>query len=165
MLDKATIENLLTALGRQIESMKEEPIDIVICGGASLNVLGQVRRTTRDIDIIGIIERKKSGKFNVIEAVLPQWFLDAAERVRKDFGLPVNWINTEPTSVVRLGLPRNFEERLIKKRYSKALCVYYVSRLDQIHLKLYASADRGGHHIDDLMELNPSSKEIKQAAL
>lgn len=46
MLDKATIENLLTALGKQIESMKEGPINIAVCGGASLNVLGQVRRTT-----------------------------------------------------------------------------------------------------------------------
>lgn len=46
MLDKATIENLLTALGKQIESMQEGPINIAVCGGASLNVLGQVRRTT-----------------------------------------------------------------------------------------------------------------------
>ena len=88
MLDKATIENLLTALGKQIELMKEGPIEIVICGGASLNVLGQIRRTTKDIDIMGIIKRDKSGKLDIIEAVLPQWFTSAAERVKKDFNLP-----------------------------------------------------------------------------
>ena len=165
MLDKATIENLLTALGKQIESMKRGPIDIVVCGGASLNVLGQIRRTTKDIDIMGIFEREKSGELNIKEAVLPKWFMDAADRVKKDFNLPDNWINVGPTSIVRFGLPKNFEKRLVKKRYSKGLSVYYISRLDQIHFKLYASADRGGHHVDDLVALKPKNKEIEQAAL
>ena len=101
MLDKATIENLLTALGKQIESIKEGPINIAVCGGASLNVLGQVMRTTKDIDIMGIVRREESGKFSVEEAVLPQWFMDAADRVKRDFNLPVNWINVGPTSIVR----------------------------------------------------------------
>lgn len=30
---------------------------------------------------------------------------------------------------------------------------------------MYASADRGGHHLDDLMALKPKNKEIEQAAL
>ena len=165
MLDKATIENLLTALGKQIELMKEGPIELVICGGASLNVLGQIRRTTKDIDIMGILKREESGKLDIIEAVLPQWFIDAAERVKKDFNLPENWINVEATSIVRFGLPKDFTKRLIKKSYSKALFVYYISRLDQIHFKLYASADKGSHHVDDLMDLKPTNKEIEQAAL
>lgn len=165
MLDKTTIENLLTALGKQIESMKQGPINIIVCGGASLNVLGQIRRTTKDIDIMGIYERGRSGNLNVKEAVLPQWFMNAADRVRRDFNLPEGWINVGPTSIVRFGLPKNLEKRLVKKRYSKALSVYYISRLDQIHFKLYASADRGGHHVDDLVALKPKSKEIEQAAL
>lgn len=61
--------------------------------------------------------------------------------------------------------PKNFERRLIKKSYSKDLYVYYISRLDQIHFKLYASADKGGHHVGDLMSFKPSSKEMEQAAL
>jgi len=165
MLDKATIENLLTALGKQIELMKEGPIEIVVCGGASLNVLGQIRRTTKDIDIMGIIKRDKSGKLDIIEAVLPQWFTDAADRVKKDFNLAGNWINVEATSIVRFGLPKDFTARMIKKRYSKALWVYYISKLDQIHFKLYASADKGGHHVVDLIDLKPTNKEIEQAAL
>ena len=164
MLDKATIENLLTALGKQIELIKEGPIGIVVCGGASLNVLGQIKRTTKDIDIMGIIKRDKSGKLDIIEAVLPQWFTDAAERVKKDFNLPENWINVEATSIVRFGLPKDFTTRMIKKSYGKALWVYYISKLDQIHFKLYASADKGGHHVDDLTDLKPTNKEIEQAA-
>jgi hypothetical protein len=165
MLDKATKENLLTALVKQIESIKQGPINIVVCGGASLNVLGQIKRTTKDIDIMGVFERDESGKFSVKEAVLPKWFIDAAERVKKDFNLPDNWINVGPISIVRFGLPKDFEKRLVKKRYSKVLNVYYISRLDQIHFKLYASADRGGHHVDDLMALKPKNKELEQAAL
>ena len=165
MLDKSTIEYLLTALGKQIESVKQGPINIVVCYGASLNVLGQIRRTTKDIDIMGIFEREKSGKLNVREAVLPKWFMDAADRVRKDFNLPESWINVGPTSIVRFGLPKNFEKRLVKKRYSKALSVYYISRLYQIHFKLYASVDRGGHHVDDLVALKPKNREIERAAL
>ncbi len=164
MLDKATIENVLTALGKQIEFIKKGPINIIVCGGAALNVLGQIRRTTKDIDIVGILKKEESGKLTIQEAVLPQWFVDAAERVKRDFNLTDSWINVGPTSIVRFGLPNNLEHRLIKKRYSKALYVYFISRLDQIHFKLYASADRGGYHIDDLMALKPKSGELEQAA-
>jgi hypothetical protein len=90
--------------------------------------------------------------------------MDAAERVKRDFNLPETWINVGPTAIVRLGLPFNLEQRLTKKRYSSALYVYFISRLDQIHFKLYASADRGGHHIDDLMALNPKTEELERAA-
>jgi hypothetical protein len=181
MLDKVTIANLLTALGKQIEFMKKGPIQIVVCGGASMNVLGQINRTTRDIDVLGILKREKSGKLKTEEAVFPSWFIEATNRVKKDFDLPDNWINTEPTSLVRLGLPKGFESRLKKIRYSRSFSVCFISRLDQIHFKLsfsvcfisrldqihfklYASADRGGHHINDLLLLSPKDEEIKQAA-
>jgi hypothetical protein len=164
MLDKTTIENLLTALGKQIEFMKKGPIQIVVCGGASMNALGQINRTTKDIDVLGILRRDRSGKLQTEKAVFPQWFIEAANRVKKDFDLPENWINAEPASLVRFGLPEGFESRLIKRRYSQSFSVCFISRLDQIHFKLYASADRGGYHINDLLLLNPKNQEIKQAA-
>jgi hypothetical protein len=164
MLDKVTIANLLTALGKQIEFMKKGPIQIVVCGGASMNVLGQINRTTKDIDVLGILKREKSGKLKTEEAVFPSWFIEATNRVKKDFDLPDNWINAEPASLVRLGLPKGFERRLKKIPYGRSFSVCYTSRLDQIHFKLYASADRGGYHINDLLLLNPKNEEIKQAA-
>lgn len=164
MLDKVTITNLLTALGKQINFMKKGPIQIVVCGGASMNVLGQINRTTKDIDVLGILKREKSGKLKTEEAVFPSWFIEATNKVKKDFDLPDNWINAEPASLVRLGLPKGFERRLKKIRYGRSFSVCYISRLDQIHFKLYASADRGGHHINDLLLLSPKDEEIKQAA-
>ena len=164
MLDKATIENLLTALGKQIDLMNKGPIRIVVCDGASLNVLGQIRRTTKDIDVLGILEVEKSGDLKTKKAVFPAWFIEAANRVKKDFNLPDSWLNAEPASLVSFGLPEGFEQRLTKKRYSRSIFAYFISRLDQIHFKLYASVDRGGHHIQDLLSLSPKDDEINQAA-
>jgi hypothetical protein len=36
--------------------------------------------------------------------------------------------------------------------------------VDQIYFKLYAAADRGGYHIDDLRALDPSPDELERAA-
>ncbi len=44
------------------------------------------------------------------------------------------------------------------------LTVHFINRVDQIHFKLYASADRGGYHIEDLRALDPTPDEIEAAA-
>jgi hypothetical protein len=45
------------------------------------------------------------------------------------------------------------------------LTVHFCSRLDQIHLKLYALVDQGlGKHEADLRALTPSREELVQAA-
>ncbi|MCL4407801.1 MAG: hypothetical protein M1542_07385 [Thermotogae bacterium] len=52
----------------------------------------------------------------------------------------------------------------MKKNYGEYLTVYYISRIDQIYFKLYASVDRGGYHVEDLKKLKPSAEEIENAA-
>ena len=44
------------------------------------------------------------------------------------------------------------------------LKVHLIHRIDQIHFKLYASADRGGYHITDLIALMPTPDEVEAAA-
>ena len=66
--------------------------------------------------------------------------------------------------MIDLGLPTNFEKRLLRKEYGKNLSIYYISRIDQIYFKLYASVDRGGYHLDDLKKLNPDSYELYNAS-
>jgi hypothetical protein len=44
------------------------------------------------------------------------------------------------------------------------MTVHFIDRVDQIHFKLYAAADRGGYHIEDLHALNPSPDELEAAA-
>ena len=63
-----------------------------------------------------------------------------------------------------MGLPKGFENRLIAKVFGTHVTVHFIGRLDQIHFKLYASVDRGGYHIEDLIALNPTDNELLMAA-
>ena len=58
---------------------------------------------------------------------------------------------TGPADLLKYGLPEGFKERLQTKIYGQELTVHYISRVDQIHFKVYASVDSGpGRHVDDL---------------
>jgi hypothetical protein len=49
--------------------------------------------------------------------------------------------------------------------YGDGLEVLFASRVDQIHLKLYATVDQGaGKHLDDLEALQPTDQELIDAA-
>ncbi|MFO7866170.1 MAG: DUF6036 family nucleotidyltransferase [Candidatus Aminicenantes bacterium] len=164
MLDKNNLNEILHALDRQIEVHSGSPVSLVVCGGTALFALGLILRTTKDIDVLGTVSKehghiliKKINKF-------PKYFVDASKEVQKDFRLPGGWINKGPTSQVDSGLPQGFEKRLVKKQYGNYLSIYYISRLDQIHFKLYASVDRNGYHVDDLFKLKPTQQEIEDAA-
>jgi len=74
-------------------------------------------------------------------------------------------MNNGPTSLVDLGLPEGLERRLEERVYGSCLKVHYLSRFDQIHLKLYAAVDRDDYHVRDLIMLKPTNSEIRSAAL
>ena len=76
---------------------------------------------------------------------------EAAAVVAKTLNLPEDWLNTGPADLFRMGLPEGFENRLIVRVFGTHLTVHFIGRLDQIHFKLYASVDRGGYHIEDLL--------------
>jgi len=156
------IEVALKALHSQIKRIGKK-VGLVVCGGTALNALGLVQRTTADIDVVGFAEEVED-QIVVSKAEFPVWLLDAAGKVARDLGLPRDWINDGPASLVELGLPEGFSKRLTKVQIGSSLSVYYISRIDQIHFKLYASADRGGYHVDDLMKLEPTESEIVEAA-
>ena len=156
------IEVALRALNSQLTRI-DKKIGLVVCGGTALNALGLVQRTTADIDVVGFAEEVE-GQIVVSRAEFPGWLRDAAGKVARDLGLPKDWINDGPAALVELGLPEGFSRRLTKVETGSSLSVYYISRIDQIYFKLYASADRGGYHVDDLMKLEPTEKEIVEAA-
>ncbi len=64
----------------------------------------------------------------------------------------------------QMGLPDGLSGRLHTRQYGVRLTVHFIGRLDQIHFKLYAAADRGGYHITDLQALGPTAEEIEAAA-
>lgn len=151
---------LLNALGEQLEAMGE-PFELVVIGGSGLLVLGAVERATRDVDVVAL---RKGSKLEWPDP-LPDALLAARGRVARDFSLPEDWLNPGPASLLDFDLPEGFMERVEARSYGGCLTVYFASRLDQIHFKLYAAVDLGpGKHSQDLAALSPTPDELRQAA-
>ncbi len=159
MIDKKNIEMIFSALDRQLAAGGGFGISLVVCGGTALAALGLVARTTKDVDVLGSF---KGGKIQKISE-FPSWLSEAAKKVARDFNLPEDWLNLGPASQLEMGLPEGLKERLYKTVYGKQLTIYFISRIDQIHFKLFASLDRGGYHVEDLFKLNPSEAELLAA--
>jgi hypothetical protein len=89
----------------------------------------------------------------------------ARDRVARDFSLPADWLNPGPTDLLEFGLPEGLIGRLERRDYGDSLTVYFASRYDQIHFKLYALVVQGpGKHEADLRDLSPTEEELLAAA-
>jgi hypothetical protein len=153
-------DDLLDALGEQLATQNECFI-IAVVGGSALLALGLVSRATRDVDVLAIV----NGAELTSARPLPAALAGAAQTVARDFGLSKDWLNPGPTSLLDLGLPEGFFERTQHRRYGARLEVLFASRVDQIHLKLYATVDQGaGKHLNDLRALAPTERELLDAA-
>jgi hypothetical protein len=153
-------DQLLNALGEQLAA-RGAPYTLAVVGGSALLALGLISRPTRDVDVLAIIENQEL----VSARPLPATLLDAAHTVARDFGLPDGWLNPGPTSLLDLGLPDGFYERAQHRIYGPGLEILFASRVDQIHLKLYATVDQGaGKHLKDLEALQPTHQELLNAA-
>jgi Nucleotidyltransferase of unknown function (DUF6036) len=159
-LDAGRADALLAALGEQL-ALREDRYTLVVVGGSALLTLGLVARTTRDVDVVAILD----GGELVSAQPLPLGLLEAARVVARDFGVAADWLNAGPASLLDLGLPEGLLQRAQRRSYGKALTVLFASRIDQIHFKLYASVDQGaGRHLADLQALEPTEPELLQAA-
>ena len=160
-IDARNLNDALSLLNRRIEREGGSPVELVVCGGAALVFTGLYERTTKDVDVLAV---KNAGYGLVDPDPMPDYLVRAAETVARTLGLPSNWLNTGPADLFRMGLPNGFETRLISHSFGSYLTVHFIGRIDQIHFKLYASVDRGGYHIDDLLRLKPSDKELLEAS-
>jgi hypothetical protein len=159
-LNISRTEEVFAALAEQL-AVGGERFDLVVIGGSALLALHLVDRTTRDVDLLAI--RRGSGL--VRPDPLPDALLAAATQVADDFSLPSDWLNAGPTSLLDFGLPEGFEARLEQRDYGAFLTVWFASRRDQIHFKLYALTDQGpGKHEQDLRALDPTPSELLDAA-
>lgn len=158
------IESTFKHLNYRLKENDSDPIEIVVCGGCSLIVSGLVTRTTKDVDVLALMA---SGNL-LSPDPFPENLMIAAKEVAEDLGLPADWLNNGPSrapgGLYQMGLPHGLEQRLQSKVYGSHLTVYFIDRIDQIYLKLYAAADRGGYHINDLLALKPEPEEIYNAA-
>lgn len=159
-IDIKKLNHALILLNEQLIIANAPRTEIVVCGGSALIALSLVPRTTQDVDIIAMM---KSGILSDPEP-LPEYLVNAAVKVGMSLNLPVDWLNNGPASQFRMGLPEGFTERLHGVEIGEKLAVYYIDRVDQIFFKTFAAADRGGYHVSDLRQLEPSEDELVAAA-
>jgi len=135
-------------------------VDLVIVGGSALLATGLAQRATNDVDVVALV-----GEDGLQTAEqLPDTLQRAAVMVARDLDLAPDWLNSGPAELLRWGLPSGVEDRWQTESFGDHLAVRWISRLDQIHLKLYAAVDRGGKHVRDLEALAPTSDELVAAA-
>jgi len=166
-LDRNDIDMLLQAVGELLEA-EGEHIGIVVVGGASLNLLGLVPRTTQDVDVIASVRPAEDPAVSVLEQPdpLPEPLTRAIATVARDFDLSQDWMNTEIAAQWLQGLPPTLPKDITWKTYG-ALRVGLAGRQTLITLKLFAAADRGptSVHYQDLVRLQPANEELEEAAL
>ncbi len=166
-MPQITPDSLDRALGLLAELLaaRNHPAQhFVVCGGSSLLALGLVSRTTtQDVDILARIEANRL----VTPRPLPDWLRVAADDVGAQLDLPRDWLNDQVAdeTLFRCGLPEGLQSRLTTESYGSRLLISFISRRDQIFLKLHAAVDRdGGRHLQDLLDLQPTADEFLDAA-
>ena len=165
-INQANLDKALTLLAGRLDLAQSEPVRLIVCGGSALIAMGLRQRTTRDMDVVAMMNATHE---LVSPDPLPDFLLTAAEQVARDLGLFEGWLNNGPSrgegGLFQMGLPIGFVGRLTEKKYGPRLAVHFIGRLDQIHFKLYAAADqRDGTHLNDLKALHPSAAELETAA-
>lgn len=151
-MDNEAISLYLKHLSKVYNDLNGVTLEISICGGAALNLLGYIERVTKDIDIVSPNE-------------LPTKFKDAIKITADYFDLKPDWINQGPVDLLKMGLPTGFHSRCKKIQFYPNLIFLITSRFDQIHFKIYASIDRdrNDYHLQDLIALKPTDDELVAA--
>lgn len=159
-LDTEKLNQALMLLHERLEFADAPKVSLVVCGGSALIATGLVPRTTQDVDVLAMLRDEDL----IDPEPMPDYLISAAEATARTLQLPADWLNCGPADLFRMGLPEGTKERLIRMPVGERLTIFYVSRIDQIFFKLYAAVDRGGYHIEDLLQLNPTSEELYKAA-
>lgn len=159
------LERALRLLGGHLELVGGTSIRLVVCGGAALLARSLRDRATQDVDVLAMMDDRGS---LVAPMPLPEDLLAAAVDAGRTLGLPEDWVNNDASrdeiGLFQMGLPPDLTNRLVRRDYGGRLSVYFVGRLDLIHFKLFAAANAGTRHTDDLIALAPTRDELLQAS-
>lgn len=94
-IDSVTLDNALNVLGHMLADRGLHH-EVVAIGGGSLLLLGQVIRTTKDLDLVAVVDK---GRF-ISATPMPHSLLEAAEEVGRALDLGSNWLNVGPASLL-----------------------------------------------------------------
>lgn len=121
------LETALKLLGARLVLARAPAIGLVVCGGSALIALGLIKRTTRGVDVLALID--SNGNLASPEP-LPNYLLNAAKEVSRDLGLAPDWLNNGPSrdagGLFQLGLPEGIEGRLHARSYGDRLTVHFI---------------------------------------
>ncbi len=160
LFGKELLEQALQTLGEVLDE-RGLHFEVVAIGGSSLMLLGFISRSTRDLDLLAEVE---DGNLVKLES-LPPSLAEARDDVSRAIGLPGDWLNVQPSSLMDFGLPEGFDERLETRTFG-GLTLRLAGRFDQVCFKLYALVDQGpqSKHEPDLRSLEPTQEELMRAA-
>jgi hypothetical protein len=158
-LSAIDLENALITLGKLLRD-KNLDYQVVAIGGGGLLLMGLMIRTTKDLDLVALVDK---GEF-ISAKPLPAPLIQAIEEVAVAFNMSKDWINTGPSDLLALGLPKGFKSRMRTISYG-GLTLHLAGRFDQICFKLYATVDQGptSKHYADLKHLKPNKHELAEA--
>ena len=161
---KEEIEGALTTLSRRMALSGAEDLQILCCGASALCVLGLLSRSTMDVDVLGIV----SDETDVVPCKnFSAEMQRAIAESGRELGLPDDWFNGSASILLQRSLPTGTIERSRKHRreFGPCLVVFFLDRMDQVALKLFASMDPrdGQRHLRDLEEIAPTRDEIHHA--
>lgn len=160
-IGRRQLETALTALGELLAD-RGLHYEVVLVGGGNLILRELIARpTTKDLDILGA--RTPNGVAPI--RPMPEPLRHAVIDVGRAFGLADDWLNTGPDSLLDLGLPDGFAERLERRDFG-GLIAWLAGRFDMVCFKLYAAVDQGprSRHFQDLRELAPGRGDLLLAA-
>ena len=162
------MEEALQAVGDLLAD-ENERFAIVVIGGAALQLLGIVRRTTHDVDVVAF-GHATAPPTRLIRPPnpLPAPLVRAVRAVARDRDLGEDWLNGGPGGQWDnpSPLPPGFESRVHWQSFG-GLEVGIADRFDLVHFKLEAAADHptsANRHFRDLLALSPTPPELRTAA-
>src|ERR1700733_14411792 len=120
--DASSLEEALLTLGELLDTRKQR-FEVIVIGGGSLLLMGLIRRPTKDLDVVALMQSSKLSRAEPLPAPLR----DAIADVASTLGLADDWLNPGPTSLLDHGLPEGFEERLTPRTFG-GLVVHVASR-------------------------------------
>lgn len=159
-MDKTLLDEALETPGAVLRD-RGLTYEFVAVGGGGLLLLGLATRTTKDLDLVAGMEDGRRFRPDPLSPDL----VEACRDVGRALGLAEDWLNAGPASLLDLGLPAGFQERLKTRRYG-GLILHIAGRRDQVFFKLYAATDLGprSKHLEDLRQLHPTRDELLDAA-
>lgn len=164
-ISEDNIDEILGRLNQKMVYAHVKPLNVAVCGGTALIVVGRVARATQDVDIVALLRVNRASVEVLEDKRLPADVEQLVAEIGIELDIRKDWLNFDASPLIAFGFPPNMTSRLIKKSYGLCLTVYFISRFDQVHFKIYAAMDPkdGTRHLSDLLDLKPEENEVRAA--